>query len=115
MTVMSISLASCANHFNRIIEKCRTFGKISNKIGFYVDSSCALVMPIALAFTYALALEDSLFIAIGKFYSYSGHTNTPMLIVMIDANHRLAYPLAKRLEGIANDRMVRRGKNIYGF
>jgi hypothetical protein len=51
---------------------------------------------------------------IGKCSDYPYHANTSNVAsVMIDATHRLAYPLAKRLEGIANERMVGRGKNIY--
>jgi hypothetical protein len=70
---------------------------------------------LALASSYAPSCVGSFskFVRVNLCHlAFIGIFNTPF---MIGANHRLAYPLGKRLEGIANDRMVRRGKNIYGF
>jgi hypothetical protein len=40
--------------------------------------------------------------------------HVPPFIVMIDASHRLAYPLAKRLEGRVDGDSVRKGDNKNG-
>ena len=100
MKVMFASYTGFAKHFYRVVGKIITvWGSIGNKIGVFIDSSYTGVSIIALAFT-PRRLKNLLFDSIVKCSNYSYHVNTSKLItVMIDANHRLAYPLGQKLEG----------------
>jgi len=113
MMMMATSYTFFAKYFNRIIEKHCAFGEISKKIGAFVDSYCASapdVFEITLALTACIFNNFPLFSIIKFSVDDSCHTNTPNLIaVMIDANHRLAYPLAKRLEGRVDGISIKKG------
>jgi hypothetical protein len=114
MMVMPTSYTSFTKYFNRFIRNHCTFGEIGNETGALVDSYWAIVMVITLALP-ACVFNKPPFIAIRKIFNYSYHTNTSKLSeVMIDASHRLAYPLVKRLEDITNGIGVPKGDGENG-
>lgn len=98
---MAIGFAGCTEYPNVVLVPYVAFGA-SNKPRASIDSNCAIVVMSTLASLVRL-VQNELFKIIFKVFLDYCHINPPKLVkVMIDAVHRLAYPLAKRLEGVAN-------------
>ena len=85
-----------------------TLEGISNEIGTLIDYCRALVPDITLAFIIRI-FKNFPFGIFCKSSNYFYHTNTSITKVMIDSYPNISYPLAKRLEGMANGARISKG------
>lgn len=107
MTMMPFIHTRSAQYPDPLVAKPLALGGISKKARLYRDPPSTLrIMTVGALTLMPLVTKDFAFNTIVKKlinYSYHAVTSTPK--VVIDANHRLAYPLGKNLEDIANGRM----------
>jgi len=111
---MPIGFAGCTEYPDVVLIPYVTFGA-SNKPRASIDSNCAIVVISTLASLVRL-VQNELFKIILKVVLDYCHANTSKLFkVMIDATHRLAYPLVKRLGGRASGNIPTEGDDGYGI